>query len=209
MKNKNIPTDIELPSIGKLVKSTILTMSTAAIILVTAVLPAEYGIDPTGVGKFIGLTEMGEIKVLLAEELADDAAKARAGLESGANNNLKPSATLASNEVSAGSKSGLKTDEIKIILTAGEGKELKLLMNKGDQVKYVWWTDGGKVVFDSHADSKEVKYHNYAKGKDERYEGVLEAAFDGNHGWYWKNRAFEPLTITLQLSGEFSGFREY
>ena len=32
------------------------------------VLPAEYGIDPTGVGRALGLTQMGEIKVQLAEE---------------------------------------------------------------------------------------------------------------------------------------------
>ena len=38
------------------------------------VLPAEYGIDPTGVGKLLRLTEMGQIKQQLAEEAAADAA---------------------------------------------------------------------------------------------------------------------------------------
>ena len=36
--------------------------------LVTCVMPAEYAIDPTGMGKVLGLTKMGEIKQSLAEE---------------------------------------------------------------------------------------------------------------------------------------------
>ena len=203
MKNRNIPLDTEIPSVGKLIKSTILAMFIASIILVTIVLPAEYGIDPTGVGKFIGLLEMGEIKVSLAEETAADEVRAMAEKTKAIDD---PGATLASvsNEAPTRIESTFQTNEIEISLLSGEGKELKLTMNKGDQVNFIWWSDSGKVVFDAHADSEQVKYHNYAKGKDERREGVLEAAFDGNHGWYWKNRAFKPMTITLQLSGKYA-----
>jgi hypothetical protein len=44
----------------------------AVAILVTVVLPAEYAIDPTGVGRVLGLTEMGETKRELAEEAEAD-----------------------------------------------------------------------------------------------------------------------------------------
>jgi len=208
LKNSNIPSDTEIPSVGKLIRSTILAMFIASIILVTIVLPAEYGIDPTGVGKFIGLLEMGKIKVSLAEEAATDEAKAMAEMSKGIDD---PGASLKSesNEVPLRVASTFQTSEIKIPLLSGEGKELKLTMNKGDQVKFTWWSDSGKVVFDAHADSEQVKYHNYAKGKDDRREGVLEAAFDGNHGWYWKNRAFKPMTITLQVSGVYAEVKRY
>ena len=43
-------------------------------ILIAIVLPSEYAIDPTGIGRALGLTEMGEIKTQLAEEAAADAA---------------------------------------------------------------------------------------------------------------------------------------
>ena len=66
MYNTNIPIDRELPSSKKLLKSTILAAATAAVLLVTVVMPAEYGIDPTGIGKVIGLTSMGKIKMELA-----------------------------------------------------------------------------------------------------------------------------------------------
>ncbi len=62
MYNTQIPQDVELPSTKKLVKSTIIAAVSAAVVLVTVVMPAEYNIDPTGVGKVLGLTTMGEIK---------------------------------------------------------------------------------------------------------------------------------------------------
>ena len=73
MYNSNMPTNEDLPSTGKLIKSTILAALAAGVLLVTVVMPSEYGIDPTGVGQMLGLTEMGEIKTELAEEAAADA----------------------------------------------------------------------------------------------------------------------------------------
>ena len=62
MFNAEIPKDVELPSSKKLIKSTVVAAVSAVVVLVTCVMPAEYAIDPTGVGKFLGLTKMGEIK---------------------------------------------------------------------------------------------------------------------------------------------------
>jgi hypothetical protein len=73
MYNSNMPTNEDLPSTGKLIKSTILAAIAAGVLLVTVVMPSEYGIDPTGVGKMLGLTDMGEIKTELAQEAAADA----------------------------------------------------------------------------------------------------------------------------------------
>ncbi len=64
----------EPPSMRTLVRATLLALAAAVVILVTVVLPAEYAIDPTGIGRVIGLTPMGEIKMRLAREAAADAA---------------------------------------------------------------------------------------------------------------------------------------
>ena len=77
MENTNIPTDRELPSTAKLIKSTAIAAATAAVLLVTVVMPAEYGIDPTGIGNIIGLKKMGEIRVSLAKEEAQQQADAQ------------------------------------------------------------------------------------------------------------------------------------
>ncbi|WP_434060489.1 hypothetical protein [Pseudomonas aeruginosa] len=73
MYNTAVPSPAELPSSKQLFRSTIIAAVSAAVILITVVLPAEYGIDPTGVGRVLRLTEMGEIKNQLAAEAASDA----------------------------------------------------------------------------------------------------------------------------------------
>ena len=68
------PPDALAPTSRQLIRSTILAVVVAALLLVTCVLPAEYGVDPTGVGRLLGLTQMGEVKLALAEEAANNAA---------------------------------------------------------------------------------------------------------------------------------------
>ncbi len=200
MYNKNIPEDTELPSSDKLIKSTLIAAATAALLLVTVVLPAEYGIDPTGVGALTGLKKMGEIRVSLAQEVAVEKA-----LEAAAQLAARVEPQTAFNYSVGPEGSVLKTHEMKVTLAPDEGTEIKLKMIKGKKANYVWWSDGGAVNFDVHADSDElnIDYHSYFKGKNQRRKGVIEAAFDGNHGWFWRNRTSESLTVTLQTDGEY------
>ena len=74
---------------GGLIRSTLLAAGAAGAILVLFWLPAEYGIDPTGVGGLTGLTEMGEIKQQLAAEAEADA---QAAVSSVAPSTLSPAA---------------------------------------------------------------------------------------------------------------------
>ena len=50
--------NIEPPSSGTLIKATVISIVAAAVILVLVVLPAEYGIDPTGIGGATGLMQL-------------------------------------------------------------------------------------------------------------------------------------------------------
>ena len=79
----SIPPVAPLPpaSPGRLLRSTLIALAVAVALLVTVVLPAEYGIDPTGVGRVLGLTRMGQIKTRLAKEAAADAAADAAAAE--------------------------------------------------------------------------------------------------------------------------------
>jgi len=58
----HVPNAMELPSTRQLNRATLIAAVVASVILVTTILPAEYGIDPTGVGSVLGLTPMGEMK---------------------------------------------------------------------------------------------------------------------------------------------------
>jgi hypothetical protein len=80
-------------------------------------------------------------------------------------------------------------------------------MRKGARASYSWSTDKAVVNYDTHADRTEppaISYHGYAKGTGVQADsGVLVAAFDGSHGWFWRNRTREVLTVTLRTSGEY------
>lgn len=198
MHNANIPDHAELPSTSKLIKSTIIAIIAAAVILVTLVLPAEYGIDPTGVGKLTGLQRMGEIKTALAEELEESESQATAS--------LKADDSIAIEAMPIDSSS-MRTDEKSVVLKPNENIEIKLAMNKGDKVDFTWSTDIGQAFYDLHADSSEVNYHIYEKGTESTKSGILEAAFTGNHGWYWKNRTEQAITITLRTKGIYQDIK--
>lgn len=59
MYNVSKPTLDDLPSSKQLLRSTLIALVAAIAILVGIVLPSEYAIDPTGIGRVLGLTEMG------------------------------------------------------------------------------------------------------------------------------------------------------
>jgi len=56
----------------QLIRSSIIAFVSAIAILVTVILPAEYAIDPTGIGGALGLGEMDEIKKQLEQEAEAD-----------------------------------------------------------------------------------------------------------------------------------------
>ena len=62
--------------------------------------------------------------------------------------------------------------------------------------------------FDTHGDPVNAPkdfYHGYGKGRNETQQsGTLTAAFDGKHGWFWRNRNKEAVTVTLTVEGQFS-----
>ncbi|PLX99244.1 MAG: transmembrane anchor protein [Desulfuromonas sp.] len=200
MNNNNIPPNNELPSSEKLVKSTIFASILALVILVVAVLPAEYGIDLTGAGSALGLTKMGQVKMSLAQEASAETIKASEVQEASA-----PVAKATEQKVEPQPAKDIKSDSITISLAPDQGREIKVRMAKGGKVSYSWKTSNDRANFDVHGDSKKLKisYHNYRKGSAKSDSGVLEAEFDGKHGWFWRNRSGKPMTITLEVEGEF------
>ena len=62
---------------GGLIRSTLIASGAAVAVLTVVYLPVEYGIDPTGFGAVLGLTEIGQIKQQLYAEAEADEAGAR------------------------------------------------------------------------------------------------------------------------------------
>jgi hypothetical protein len=211
MYNVDTPPRSELPSSRTLLRSTLVAAGVATALLVAVVLPAEYGVDPTGIGRVIGLTEMGEIKVELAREAAAaDAAEAAAGEPAPT---PPPAAAPGGGGAAAGDPApgapAASSDRTVIALNPGQGREIKVEMREGASVAYTWTVEGGVVNSDTHGDRPGLAYHGYAKGSAQSSDrGTLVAAFDGMHGWFWRNRGRAPVTVTLETRGEYRNLHE-
>jgi len=208
MYNADVPPKSELPSSRALIKSTLIAAGIALVLLVTVILPAEYGIDPTRIGRVLGLTPMGEVKMQLAKEAAAEepaGAAAAAPATPAAVSTPQPAAPVAAAPAAADSAASHVTQ---IALAPGQGREIKLAMRQGARVNFEWTVAGGVVNFDTHADRPGTPYHGYEKGQAQQSDsGELVAAFDGMHGWFWRNRGGTPVTTTLRTTGAYREIR--
>lgn len=242
MYNSSMPSRAELPSSKQLVRSTVLAFIAACILLVTVVLPSEYGVDPTGIGGVLGLTKMGEIKVALAEEAKADALDdmSMPSTRTGSATSQAPapqaapqseSQTLASwgqhghshgaeadaavprtasqvvaPQASTSQATPKKQDAMTITLRPGQGAEIKMIMSKNAVADYEWKSDG-PVNVDVHGEPMPpVKGSSHSYGKERQIQestGTLIAAFDGSHGWFWRNRTNKDVTLKLTTTGEY------
>ena len=208
MYNSDTPLRAELPSSKQLVRSTVLAAIAALVLLVAVVLPAEYGIDPTGVGRVLRMTDMGDIKQQLAAEAATDAAATAATSSSAATAAATTVATAVPAPAQATAPKIEWRDEMPFTLKPGEGTEIKLKMTEGAKAHYAWVVEGGAVNFDTHGDAP-GKSISYEKGRGvSSDEGVLEAEFTGNHGWFWRNRGQSTVTVMLRTRGDYSEIKK-
>ena len=197
MYNAPQPRPEDLPSKAQLFRSSIMAAIGAVVILVTVYLPAEHAIDPTGVGRVLGLTEMGEIKRELAEEAAQDAL-----VHSDQSSSLIDG--VFGLFVGAAHAQEAWTDTVTFTLEPGATAEIKLVMEAGDVAQYAWVATGGRINFDLHAhgEGQSIDYDR-GRGQTER-AGQIEAPFAGEHGWFWRNRDDTAVTVTLQLRGTYA-----
>lgn len=209
MYNTDMPTRAELPTSAQLMRSTVIAFVAAAVLLVTVVMPADYGIDPTGIGRVLDLTQMGEIKKELAAEAAADEAAQAAGGAGGATAPAVQSAaaapvvSAAPAPVAAAAAVSWR-DETPLTLEPGAGIEIKLSMIEGDKALYAWKVQGGVVNFDTHGESF-PRSISYEKGRGvASKQGELVAAFNGKHGWFFRNRGDAPVTVLLKTGGQYS-----
>ena len=207
MYNTDLPNRAELPSSKQLLRSTIIAIIVAAVLLVTVVLPAEYGIDPTRVGSVLGLTKMGEIKMTLAEEARKAAAAENAQKNSGETPTVQPKQNTATSQPTV-NNAATKSDEMTVTLKPGESAEIKLEMSKGAKANFEWTTSGGGLNYDTHGEGANKAFISYKKGVNvERDAGELVANFDGSHGWFWRNRTAGEVTVTIKTNGAYTSIK--
>lgn len=184
-----------LPSSKSLFKATGVAAVIGGVVLVTTILPVEYGIDPTGLGQIMGLTVLSQAHA--AESAPPEAESALSG-------NLL---ALPAGPVWK-TPEGLSSDSTTVTLEPNQGLEVKATMAEGDRMVFNWTTEGGPVNFDMHGErfNDGNNFTSYWQGRDQSSaSGAFEAPFDGTHGWYWENRGEGAVTVVLETSGFYNG----
>lgn len=160
-----------------LIKASLSATVVAALTLVTLILPAEYNIDPTGIGQSLGLTSIAQAAEAEAE---------------------------ASPIVNVEGSDEFQT--IEITVPAGRGVEYKFAMPQYAKMTYEWLTDGEPLYFDLHGepDGDTTGYfESYTIATSSEMKGSFTAPFAGSHGWYWKNKSDKPVAVQLMVKGQY------
>jgi hypothetical protein len=170
----------ELPTLRQLSMAAAGAAVVSLVLLVTAVLPAERGLDPTGVGTVLGLTQLGQMKMDEPHPPAPSVAEEDGFIE--------------------------RDTTLHLTLQPNQGAEIKAVMRAGDSMKYEWTADNGPLFFEFHGDEKgkpASDFTSYEKDTKQSSKGKFKAAFEGKHGWYWKNKNAQTVTVTLRTSGVY------
>ncbi|WP_299126137.1 hypothetical protein [uncultured Winogradskyella sp.] len=194
---------------GQLLKSLIIAIIIGALVFVTAVLPAEYGIDPLGTGKLLGFSKLYSgneqaenyesysnlnFKKIKMEKLGSPKSVPKPSEA----NNLPPKLQYPERE-----------DTIEVVVPADKGIEYKFKSLKYGSTKYEWSLDKGVVYIDFHGEVKQdnppknVFYESYTLAYSNNMAGTFTAPFEGKHGWYFRNETNEDIVVTIRLNGQY------
>lgn len=167
----------QTPPTAALIKSTAIALVVAIIVLISIILPAEYNIDPTGVGEKLGLTALATPAII--ENKSENTIE------------IKPKQS---------------SDSVDVVVPAGRGVEFKFSMQKFHKMTYEWTTNGEPLYFDLHGEPEGDTtgyFESYAIATLAEMKGSFTAPFSGAHGWYWKNKSSNPVSVRLNVNGEY------
>jgi len=168
--------------------ATLLALCAAVAILFVAVLPAEYGIDPLGTGRMLGLTALSGTVEQVAPSLSASVASAA------------PEQSVA-----------MQQDVYEVELRPFEGVEYKYRLELAAGLVYAW-TASASVGYEFHGepDGAPPKYFDsYNKGVGVEGHGTFIAAKAGIHGWFWENKGATRVKVRLRTTGFYAKSTEY
>jgi len=205
---ETVPTAPPTPSRKKLLIGSAAAIGIAAVGLVVFVLPAEYGIDPTGAGKALGLTQLSEAEENIYLKRGQARTNVLFPLDAAPDLSLSAARdTIASKGVEMAAATQLQSDHFQIELAPYEGIELKYVLDEGAPMLFSWRATG-PVNVDMHShpfDGGTEATESFVIADLANQSAVYVAPFTGIHGWYWQNRTMQPVTVTLDTTGAMGG----
>jgi hypothetical protein len=204
------PFEADPPSAKKILLSVVAAAIGAGVLLMTVILPAEYNLDPTGVGGALGLTALhAPAKTLQFTEVVGGNEKYREVPIPDFGEPLPlPNPAVFQRHTGAA-----RTESKRITLQPGEQTEIKAVLPVSQAITFSWRAEGGLVYVDFHGhepdagDDVWVRYEEQQSGTEG--SGSLVAPFAGEHGWFWMNISEQPVTIKLDVSGYYDKIVDY
>ena len=179
----------------RLMVATGLALIVATALLFAVVLPVEYGIDPLGTGKALGLTDLYAGASAPAPSPAAAASVER----------------VEAKTVMPQGAAEYKVDTVVFSLRPREGFEYKYRIEKGGGMVYAWKATA-KLEYELHGEPDGAGLgvaESYDKQAGDRASGTFTAPTSGIHGWFWENTTDAPVTLTLTSAGFFSSATEF
>mgnify|MGYP003384235679 CR=1 FL=1 len=159
----------------KLLKYTFISFVFAVLALITVILPAEYNIDPTGVGNKLGLTVFNNAKA--------------SAINATSSNRAKNATETIEVVVPAG-----KGVEYKFTMEQYQ----KLTYQWTTNGTALYFDLHGEPEGDTTG-----YFESYAIATSNEMKGSFTTPFAGSHGWYWKNTSAFPVKVQLVINGEY------
>ena len=195
MEDQNQP-NINPPSKRALAKATGIALLVALLLLFTAVLPAEYGLDPLKTGKALGLTGISQAPVKEVKGATPTPAPGQTGV-------YTPQTKIYK----------VYSDDFQ--LRPGDSVEMKFHMQKGAGMLYGWKANA-KLTFEFHGEPDQKPNKDYFEsyelddkvGKEASY-GSFTAPSTGIHGWFFKNKSEKDIQFHLTVAGFFDSAKMF
>ena len=183
------------PSAKTLASASAAALLAAAVILVTAVLPAEYGIDPLGTGRVLGFSALSQ-PLAVPEPVEPPVGAALAPVQAGS---------------VAWYPGEYRVDSRTLVLGPYEFIEFKYHLAK-DAVMLFSWTASDNVLQEFHGDPDGAgsdATQSFDKQPRRKADGTFTAPFSGIHGWYWENPGGDTVTVKLTTAGFYTSAHEF
>lgn len=179
---------------GPLIAASLGAAALAALIVLVAILPAEFHQDPTGLGKLTGLSRLWAPD---DQEVDPDAAGVPRARE------YDIAYRTDTVEIPLGGfLDGINTSSL----------EYKVRMKKDATLVYSWEVTGlanpREFEFDQHGHTiakpgEGMSVASYRKGFGVKQQGALSAPFDGIQGWLFANLGDGRAVVHLKLAGYY------
>jgi hypothetical protein len=206
-------TTTEVAPRKKIAVATAAAAIVATVVLVTTIFPAEYGIDPLGTGRVLGLTKIANSSAVPQVSAGIPGASIIPELDpKEQTSRWGTSPTMKGTYISQSDR--FQFDSREIELQPRTGIEIKYHMKKGAGLVYSWDAGDNRVLFEFHgepevkpAGKQDADYFESYQRDDRlglaRASGTFIAPSEGIHGWYWENRSSKVVKIRLVAAGYY------